>query len=75
MDNGYSLTDCMFKLNDDGTLLLDFMNFPMTSPYLQKIALAFCAKRGTTIEGNKGAKQEAHKISALFMKKHLLDIK
>ena len=75
MDNGYSLTDCMFKLNDDGTLLLDFMNFPMTSPYLQKIALAFCAKRGTTVEGNKSAKQEAHKISVLFMKKHLLDIK
>ena len=75
MDNGYSLTDCMFKLRDDGTLLLDFMNLPMTSPYLQKIALAFCAKRGTTIQGNKDAKKEAHRISKLFMKEHLLDNK
>ena len=75
IDNGYSLTDCMFKLRDDGTLLLDFMNFPMTSPYLQKIALGFCAKRGTTIEGNQNVKKEAHRVSTMFMKKHLLDNK
>lgn len=75
IDNGYSLTDCMFKLRDDGTLLLDFMNFPMTSPYLQKIALAFCAERGTTVEGNEIVKKEAHKLSMMFMKKHLLDNK
>ena len=72
IENGYSLTDCMFKLRNDGTLLLNFLNLPVTSPYLQKIALGICAKRGTTIGGNKIAKKEAHSISREFMKKHLL---
>ena len=72
VEDGYSLTDCMFKLRSDGTLLLNFFNLPMTSPYLQKIALGICANRGTTICGNEAAKREAHYISKAFMKKYLL---
>ena len=73
VDNGYSLTDCMFSLTDDGIVKTNFLNFPMTSPLLQKIGLAFCASRGTIIEGNSLARQKAHEFSLSFMSKHLLD--
>ncbi|SVC25643.1 uncharacterized protein METZ01_LOCUS278497, partial [marine metagenome] len=32
-DNGYSFTDCRFKLNDKGAVLMNFLNIPMTNPF------------------------------------------
>jgi len=72
VDRGYSLTDCSFKIRDDGAVLMNFLNIPMSSPILQKIGLSFCASRGTTLGGNIDARNNAHEFSRLFMQKHLL---
>ena len=72
VDNGYSLTDCRFKLREDGAVLMNFLGIPMTSPILQKIGLSFCASRGTTIQGNPIARESAHQFSKSFMQKHLM---
>ena len=56
VERGYSLTDCSFKIRDDGAVLMNFLNIPMTSPILQKIGLSFCASRGTTLGGNVDAR-------------------
>ena len=73
VDRGYGLTDCSFKIRDDGAVLMNFLNIPMTSPTLQKIGLSFCASRGTTLGGNAQARDNAHKFSKSFMRNHLLE--
>ncbi len=72
VDNGYSLTDCNFRLRNDGAVLMNYLGIPMTSPILQKIGLSFCASRGTTIGGNSNARKSVHQFSKLFMQTHLL---
>ena len=72
VERGYSLTDCSFKIRDDGAVLMNFLSIPMTSPIRQKIGLSLCADRGTTIGGNITAREKAHDFSIVFMKKHLL---
>ena len=42
-ENGYKFTDCRFKLRNDGAVLMNFLNIPMTNPFLQKIGFAMCA--------------------------------
>ena len=37
--NGYKFTDCRFKLRNDGAVLMNFLNIPMTNPFLQKWVL------------------------------------
>ncbi|MDA9285099.1 dienelactone hydrolase family protein, partial [Flavobacteriaceae bacterium] len=34
--NGYSFKDCMFKLTDDGNVLMNYLNIPMSNAFLQK---------------------------------------
>ena len=70
--NGYSLKDCSFKIRDDGAVVMNFMEIPMTTPFLQKIGLFACADRGTTIAGNSKARNLAHEFSKSFMSKYLL---
>ena len=70
-ENGYILKDCRFLMRDDGTVYMDFLNFPMTTPFLQKIGLFTCAKRGPTYGGNKIAKTQALIFSEKFMKMYL----
>ena len=70
---GYALGDCSFKIKDDGTILTKRLNIPIRSPLMQKISLAFCAKRGPTYGGNVDAKKASFKFSKEFMKKHLLE--
>tara|TARA_B100000029_G_scaffold360038_1_gene352928 strand:- start:1254 stop:2204 length:951 start_codon:yes stop_codon:yes gene_type:complete len=72
-DNGYSFTDCRFKLNDDGAVLMNFLNIPMTNPFLQKIGFSFCAKRNPLFGGHKESREKSFKFSKEFMGKHLLD--
>ena len=74
IEHGYSFTDCMFDISDDGAVLMNYLNIPMTSPILQKIGLAFCVDRGPIAGGNPSARQDALKFSKSFMTKHLLDI-
>ena len=73
VDRGYSLTECSFKIRDDGAVLMNFLNIPMTSPILQKIGLSLCANRGTTFGGNIQARDNAHKFAKSFMQNHLLE--
>ena len=70
---GYALGDCSFKIKDDGTILTKRLNIPIRCPLMQKISLAFCAKRGPTYGGNVDAKKASFKFSKEFMKKHLLE--
>ena len=52
---------------------MNYLNIPMTSPFLQKIGLSFCVDRGPTIEGNAEAREKAFKFSKDFMRKYLLE--
>ena len=75
--NGYKLKDCRLKMNDDGAVLMNFLNIPMTTPFLQKIGLALCtggifAERGPKFGGNSEARNKSFQFSKSFMSKHLL---
>ena len=71
--NGYSFTDCHFKLNDKGAVLMNFLNIPMTNPFLQKIGFSFCAKRDPLFGGHKESREKSFTFSKEFMSKHLLN--
>ena len=70
-ENGYSFKDCMFDLNSDGDILMNYLNIPMTNPFLQKIGFLFCVARGETIGGNKAARKKSFKFAEDFMIKTL----
>ena len=77
-ENGYLLEDCRLKMGDDGAVLMNFLNIPMTTPLRQKIGLALCtggvfAKRGPTFGGNPEAREKSFEFSKNFMQKHLLN--
>ena len=59
-------------MKDDGTILMNFLSLPMSTPLLQKIGLGLCAKRGTTTEGNLESRAKALKFAQEFMKNNLL---
>ena len=63
IEHGYSFTNCMFDINDDGAVLMNYLNIPMTSPILQKIGLAFCVERGPIVGGNPKAREDALKFA------------
>jgi len=69
--NGYILEDCRFSMNADGAVIMNFLNIPMTTPFLQKIGLAMCVKRGPTFGGNKDAKKKSLNFAKIFMTEHL----
>ena len=52
---------------------MNFLNIPMTTPFLQKLGVSFCISRGTTIQGNESSRLKAHMFSTSFMKEHLMD--
>ena len=75
--NGYKLKDCRLKMRDDGAVLMNFFNIPMTTPLMQKIGLALCtgglfAERGPMFGGNLNAREQSFNFSYSFMQKHLL---
>lgn len=70
-ENGYATADCHFRMRSDGALLMNLFDIPMTTPIRQKIALAWCAKRGTTIGGNPKARKASFAFAKEFMEKHL----
>ena len=71
--NAYSTVDCRFKMRKDGAVLMNFLYIPMITPFRQKVGLAICAERGTTMGGNPKTRKEAFQFSREFMGKHLLD--
>ena len=70
-ERGYRLTDCSLEMNDQGEVLMNFMDIPMTTPLLQKIGLMFCADRGPTFGGNKEARAQSFEFARKFMLKNL----
>ncbi len=74
-EKGYSITDCRFDMREDGAVLMNFLDIPMTTPTRQKIALAFCADRGPTYGGNPVYRKKAFQFARDFMNEHLLDNK
>ena len=72
-ENGYSTTDCHFQMRSDGALLMNIFGIPMITPIRQKLALAWCAERGTTIGGNDKARKASFRFAREFMLDHLFD--
>ena len=73
LDNdAYSFTDCRMKLSKYGVVSL-LNGFPLSSPSLQKIGLAFCADKGAHWGGNRDARERSSAFAIEFMKKHLMD--
>ena len=71
--NAYSTVDCRFKMRKDGAVLMNFLSIPMITPFRQKVGLAMCAERGTTMGGNPKTRKEAFQFAREFMGKHLLN--
>tara|TARA_B100001250_G_C19530444_1_gene670148 strand:- start:101 stop:793 length:693 start_codon:yes stop_codon:yes gene_type:complete len=70
-ENGYILEDCRFIMEEDGAILMNFLNIPMTTPLLQKIGLFMCARRGPTYGKNSNAKIKSFDFAKSFMNTHL----
>jgi len=70
-EKAYSTVDCRFQIRDDGAVLMDFLNIPMTTPLRQKIGLGICAERGSTMGGNQESRQAAFQFAQEFMSEHL----
>ena len=73
LENAYSFTDCRLKLTDDGVVRTKNIGFPLSTPMLQKIGLAFCADRGATYGGNDFAREHSSEFAKEFMSKYLLN--
>ena len=43
-EKGYSFKDCLFKLTEDGDVLMSYLSLPMSSPFMQKIGFLFCVE-------------------------------
>ena len=71
-EKGYTLGDCRFPMNEEGTLLLsEYWKIPINTPLRQKLALMTCAGRGPSMGGNTEAREASFKFSAEFFTKHL----
>ena len=71
-EKGYTLGDCRFPMNEEGTLLLsEYWNIPINTPLRQKLALMTCAGRGPSMGGNTEAREQSFQFSAEFFTKYL----
>ena len=72
-EKGYSFKNCLFKLNKEGDVLMNYLNLPMSSPLMQKIGFLFCVKRGVNLGGNHESREKAFAFSKSFMMRTLTD--
>ena len=72
-EKGYSFKNCLFKLNKEGDVLMNYLNLPMSSPLMQKIGFLFCVKRGVNLGGNPKSREKAFAFSKSFMMRTLTD--
>ena len=72
-DNGYSFKDCRFKMNDDGAILMNYFNIPMTNWFTQMIGFGMCADRNPRYGGHPESRKKSFKFAKKFMGQHLLD--
>ena len=72
-EKGYSFKNCLFKLNKEGDVLMNYLNLPMSSPLMQKIGFLFCVERGVNLGGNPKSREKAFAFSKSFMMRTLTD--
>ena len=65
--------DCRLKMDAEGSVLMNYWNIPMTSPWLQKIGMYFCAERGPFMGGHPESRKKSFAFASKFMRTHLLD--
>ena len=70
-EKGYSFKNCLFKLNKQGDVLMNYLSLPMSSPLLQKLGFLFCVERGVNLGGNNESRERAFKFAKSFMTKTL----
>ena len=70
-EKGYSFKNCLFKLNKEGDVLMNYLNLPMSSPLMQKIGFLFCVERGVNLGGNLESREKAFAFSKSFMMRTL----
>ena len=70
---GYSFKNCLFKLNKEGDVLMNYLYLPMSSPIMQKIGFLFCVDRGVKLGGNPETRKKAFEFSKFFMRKTLIE--
>ena len=72
-EKGYSFKNCLFKLNKEGDVLMNYLYLPMSSPIMQKIGFLFCVDRGVKLGGNPETRKKAFEFSKFFMRKTLIE--
>ena len=72
-EKGFSFKNCLFKLNDEGDVLMNYLNLPMSSPLMQRIGFLFCVERGVNLGGNPVSRKKAFTFSKSFMKRTLTE--
>jgi len=53
--------------------LMNYLNIPMSNPFLQKIGFSFCVTRGVFSGGNPEARKKSFVLAKSFMKRTLLE--
>ena len=71
-EKAYNFTECKFRLTKEGNVLMNYFNIPMSNPFLQKLGLMFCVKRGAYFGGNPVSREKSFVFANKFMTKTLL---
>ena len=72
-EEAYNFSNCLFRLSEDGHIMMDYLNIPMSNPLLQKIGFMFCVTRGVNYGGNPVARKKSFTFAEEFMRKTLLE--
>jgi len=72
-EGGYSFTNCKFKMNDQGAVLMNFLDIPMNNWFTQMIGFGMCADRNPHFGGHPESRKLAFQFSENFMRKYLLE--
>ena len=72
-EEAYNFSNCLFRLSEDGHIMMDYLNIPMSNSLLQKIGFMFCVTRGVNYGGNPVARRKSFTFSEEFMIKTLLE--
>ena len=71
-ENAYNFSSCLFKLTEDGDVLMNYLSIPMSNSFLQKIGFMFCVSRGVNYGGNPLARERSFAFAKKFMRETLL---
>ena len=72
-EDAYNFSNCTFRLDDKGNVLMNYLNIPMSNPFLQKIGFMMCVTRGVDWGGNPDARIKSFEFSKDFIETTLLD--